>query len=91
MTAMLPLAGLKVVEFSHMIMGPVTGMVLADLGAEVIKVEPIDGDRTRLLKGTGIGYFPVFNRNKSSLAVDLKSPKGRRHAIDHHARTQAQE
>jgi crotonobetainyl-CoA:carnitine CoA-transferase CaiB-like acyl-CoA transferase len=72
----LPLRGIKVLELSHMIMGPVTGMILADLGAEVIKVEPIDGDRTRLLKGTGIGYFPVFNRNKQSLAVDLKSPEG---------------
>jgi len=72
----LPLRGIKVLELSHMIMGPVTGMVLADLGAEVIKVEPIDGDRTRRLKGTGIGYFPVFNRNKQSLAVDLKSADG---------------
>ena len=72
----LPLRGIKVLELSHMIMGPVTGMILADLGAEVIKVEPIDGDRTRLLKGSGIGYFPVFNRNKQSLAVDLKSPEG---------------
>ena len=74
--AALPLRGVKVLELSHMIMGPVTGMVLADLGAEVIKVEPIEGDRTRLLKGSGIGYFPVFNRNKQSLAVDLKSVEG---------------
>ena len=72
----LPLRGIKVLELSHMIMGPVTGMVLADLGAEVIKVEPIEGDRTRLLKGSGSGYFPVFNRNKQSLAVDLKSKEG---------------
>jgi crotonobetainyl-CoA:carnitine CoA-transferase CaiB-like acyl-CoA transferase len=73
----LPLRGVKVVEISHMIMGPVTGMTLADLGAEVIKIEPVDGDRTRKLKGAGIGYFPVFNRNKQSLALDLKSPEGR--------------
>ena len=72
----LPLRGIKVLELSHMIMGPVTGMVLADMGAEVIKVEPIAGDNTRRLKGSGIGYFPVFNRNKQSLAVDLKSPEG---------------
>jgi crotonobetainyl-CoA:carnitine CoA-transferase CaiB-like acyl-CoA transferase len=72
----LPLRGIKVLELSHMIMGPVSGMILADLGAEVIKVEPIDGDRTRRLKGTGSGYFPVFNRNKQSLAVDLKSADG---------------
>ena len=72
----LPLRGIKVVELSHMIMGPVTGMILADLGAEVIKIEPIEGDNTRRLKGSGIGYFPVFSRNKQSLAVDLKSPDG---------------
>lgn len=72
----LPLRGIKVLELSHMIMGPAAGLVLADLGAEVIKVEPLDGDRTRRLKGSGIGYFPVFSRNKQSLAVDLRSPEG---------------
>ncbi|MCG2593790.1 CoA transferase [Ramlibacter sp. XY19] len=72
----LPLRGTKVLELSHMIMGPAGGLVLADLGAEVIKVEPLDGDRTRRLKGSGIGYFPVFSRNKQSLAVDLKSAEG---------------
>ncbi len=72
----LPLRGIKVLEMSHMIMGPAGGLVLADLGAEVIKVEPLDGDRTRRLKGSGIGYFPVFSRNKQSLAVNLKSPEG---------------
>ena len=72
----LPLRGIKVLELSHMIMGPAAGLVLADLGAEVIKVEPLDGDRTRRLKGSGIGYFPVFSRNKQSLAVDLKSAEG---------------
>ncbi|OZI52735.1 CaiB/BaiF CoA transferase family protein [Bordetella genomosp. 4] len=74
--AELPLRGIKVLELSHMIMGPATGLSLADLGAEVIKVEPIDGDRTRRLKGSGIGYFPVFNRNKKSLSIDLKHPEG---------------
>jgi crotonobetainyl-CoA:carnitine CoA-transferase CaiB-like acyl-CoA transferase len=59
-----PLTGLKVVEFTHMVMGPTCGMVLADLGAEVIKVEPIDGDRTRTLLGAGIGFFPMFNRTR---------------------------
>jgi crotonobetainyl-CoA:carnitine CoA-transferase CaiB-like acyl-CoA transferase len=71
-----PLAGLKVVEFTHMVMGPTCGMVLADLGAEVIKVEPIDGDRTRTLLGAGIGFFPMFNRNKKSIAIDLHDPRG---------------
>ncbi|AMN40992.1 CaiB/BaiF CoA transferase family protein [Rhodoplanes sp. Z2-YC6860] len=77
MTATLPLTGLKVVEFSHMIMGPSAGLILADLGADVIKVEPVgEGDNTRRLAGTGAGFFPTFNRNKRSLAIDLKSPKG---------------
>ncbi len=71
-----PLAGLRVVEFTHMVMGPTCGMVLADLGAEVIKVEPIDGDRTRRLLGAGTGFFPMFNRNKKSIAVDLHTPEG---------------
>ncbi|MEJ1160935.1 CaiB/BaiF CoA transferase family protein [Prosthecomicrobium sp. N25] len=73
----LPLAGLRVVEFSHMVMGPSAGMILGDLGADVIKVEPWPGgDKTRQLPGAGAGFFPVFNRNKRSLAVDLKSPGG---------------
>ena len=72
----LPLTGLRVVEFTHMVMGPTCGMVLADMGAEVIKVEPIDGDRTRHLLGAGAGFFPMFNRNKKSIAIDLHSPKG---------------
>ncbi len=72
----LPLKGLKVVEFTHMVMGPTCGMVLADMGAEVIKVEPIDGDRTRHLLGAGAGFFPLFNRNKKSIAIDLRHPEG---------------
>ena len=71
-----PLAGLRVVEFTHMVMGPTCGMVLADLGAEVIKVEPIDGDATRRLLGAGAGFFPMFNRNKKSIGVDLRQPAG---------------
>jgi crotonobetainyl-CoA:carnitine CoA-transferase CaiB-like acyl-CoA transferase len=71
-----PLAGLTVVEFTHMVMGPTCGMVLADLGAEVIKVEPIDGDSTRRLLGAGAGFFPMFNRNKKSIAIDLRSADG---------------
>ncbi len=71
-----PLVGLKVVEFTHMVMGPTCGMVLADLGADVIKVEPIDGDRTRRLLGAGAGFFPMFNRNKKSIAIDLRSSAG---------------
>jgi crotonobetainyl-CoA:carnitine CoA-transferase CaiB-like acyl-CoA transferase len=71
------LEGVRVVEFSHMVMGPSCGLVLADLGAEVIKVEPLEGDNTRRLEHAGAGFFPVFNRNKKSLAVDLKHPDGR--------------
>jgi crotonobetainyl-CoA:carnitine CoA-transferase CaiB-like acyl-CoA transferase len=71
-----PLKGLRVVEFTHMVMGPTCGMVLADMGAEVIKVEPVDGDRTRTLLGAGAGFFPMFNRNKKSIAVDLHSSEG---------------
>jgi crotonobetainyl-CoA:carnitine CoA-transferase CaiB-like acyl-CoA transferase len=73
----LPYAGLRVVEFTHMVMGPTCGMLLADLGAEVIKVEPIAGDNTRKLIGSGAGFFPLFNRNKKSIAVDLQTPEGR--------------
>ena len=71
-----PLTGLRVVEFTHMVMGPACGMVLADMGADVIKVEPITGDRTRHLLGAGSGFFPMFNRNKKSIAIDLHAPGG---------------
>ena len=74
----LPLADVAVVEFSHMVMGPAAGLILADLGAEVIKVEPIGGDNTRRLKGSGGGYFAMYNRNKRSLCVDLKHAEGKR-------------
>ena len=73
----LPLAGVRVVEFTHMVMGPTCGMILADLGAEVVKIEPLEGDATRRLLGSGAGFFSLFNRNKRSLAVDVKSPRGR--------------
>lgn len=75
----LPLSGIKVVEFTHMVMGPAVGVILADLGAEVIKIEPIKGDNTRRLNGSGAGYFPMYNRNKKSLCVDIKSGQG--HAL----------
>ena len=81
----LPYSGIRVVEFTHMVMGPTCGMVLADLGAEVIKVEPIGhgraGDATRQLIGSGAGFFPMFNRNKKSLALDLQSPEGKEAAL----------
>jgi crotonobetainyl-CoA:carnitine CoA-transferase CaiB-like acyl-CoA transferase len=73
----LPLEGVRVVEFAHMVMGPSCGLVLADLGAEVIKVEPPAGDNTRRLEAAGAGFFPVFNRNKKSLAIDLQQAEGR--------------
>jgi crotonobetainyl-CoA:carnitine CoA-transferase CaiB-like acyl-CoA transferase len=72
----LPLAGVRVIEFTHMVMGPAAGLILADLGADVIKIEPVNGDSTRHLPGSGSGYFPMYNRNKRSLCVDLKSPEG---------------
>jgi crotonobetainyl-CoA:carnitine CoA-transferase CaiB-like acyl-CoA transferase len=73
----LPLEGVRVVEFAHMVMGPSCGLVLADLGADVVKVEPLRGDNTRRLEAAGAGFFPVFNRNKRSLAVDLQREEGR--------------
>jgi len=74
MTAPLPLAGIRVVEFSHMVMGPTCGLVLADLGAEVIKVEPPGkGDRTRYLTASGTGFFPAFSRNMKSVQLDTEN------------------
>jgi crotonobetainyl-CoA:carnitine CoA-transferase CaiB-like acyl-CoA transferase len=77
----LPLAGIKVVEFTQMVMGPSCGLILADLGADVVKVEPAGkGDRTRYLPGLAAGFFTAFNRNKKSVALDLKSAEGMGHA-----------
>jgi len=71
-----PLAGIRAVEMSHMIMGPSCGMFLAMLGAEVIKVEPPGGDRTRALTGMGAGFFPQFNRGKKSVCLDTGTADG---------------
>ncbi|VWX59817.1 CaiB/BaiF CoA transferase family protein [Sphingorhabdus sp. 109] len=76
MTQPTPLAGLKVIEFTHMVMGPTVGAILASLGAEVVRVEPIGGDRTRNLVGSGSGYFPMYNRHKQSIALNLKDSAG---------------
>ena len=73
----LPLAGVKVVEFTHMVMGPAAGLMLADLGADIVRIEPAKGDNTRYLPGSGAGYFLMYNRNKRSLCVDLKSEAGK--------------
>ena len=74
----MPLKGLKVLEFTHTIMGPTAGLLFAELGADVIKIEPApDGDKTRKLGGFGAGFFSGFNRNKRSLAVNLKTNEGR--------------
>jgi len=73
----LPLAGVRVIEFTHMVMGPAAGLMLADLGADVVKIEPAEGDSTRRLPGSGAGHFPMYNRNKRSLCVDLKAEAGR--------------
>ena len=76
MTAPTPLAGIKIVEFTHMVMGPTVGHILAGLGAEVVRVEPLGGDQTRRLLGSGAGYFPMYNRGKQSICLDLKSADG---------------
>lgn len=79
----LPLTGIRVLELGHTVMGPTCGMILADLGAEVYKVEPIgDGDPTRSLGGFGSAFFPCFNRNKQSLSLDLKASAGRNLFLD---------
>ena len=71
-----PLAGLRVVEFSQMVMGPTCGLILADLGADVVKVEPPKGDRTRYFKGPAAGFFATYCRNKRSVAIDTSSTDG---------------
>ena len=73
-----PLAGVRVVEFSQMVMGPTCGLILADLGADVVKVEPVKGDRTRFFKGPAAGFFATYCRNKRSIALDTHSPEARR-------------
>lgn len=78
----LPLSGIRVIEFSHMVMGPAGGLVLADMGADVVRVEPIAGDKTRMLKGSGAGYFGMYNRNKRSIRLNLKSKEGAKIALD---------
>src|SRR5215470_4308580 len=75
--AALPLAGVRVIEFCQMVMGPSCGVILADLGADVIKVEPLKGDRTRTLKGNASGFFFTFSRNKRSIALDVGKPEGK--------------
>jgi crotonobetainyl-CoA:carnitine CoA-transferase CaiB-like acyl-CoA transferase len=74
-----PLAGLRVVEFTHMVMGPTCGMVLADLGAEVIKVEPLEGEGTRRLLGAGAGFFPPFQSQQAQHRHRPKAGRRRRH------------
>ncbi len=76
MSAPEPLKGIRVIEFTHMVMGPTVGHILAGLGAEVVRVEPIGGDQTRRLIGSGAGYFPMYNRGKQSICLDLKSADG---------------
>ncbi len=81
-SANLPLQGIRVIEFTHMVMGPTCGMILADLGAEVIKIEPPGGDKTRTLPGLGIGFFRTFNRNKKSVVLDINTPEGHATALE---------
>lgn len=72
----MPLKGVRVVEFTHMVMGPAAGAMLASLGADVVRIEPVGGDSTRRLLGSGAGYFPMYNRHKASVCLDLKSEEG---------------
>ena len=74
--APMPLQGIRVIEFTHMVMGPAVGAMLASLGADVVRVEPVGGDSTRRLLGSGAGYFPMYNRHKQSICLDLKSSDG---------------
>ena len=74
--APMPLQGIRVVEFTHIVMGPAVGAMLASLGADVVRVEPVGGDSTRRLLGSGAGYFPMYNRHKQSICLDLKSSDG---------------
>jgi crotonobetainyl-CoA:carnitine CoA-transferase CaiB-like acyl-CoA transferase len=76
-TQPLPLAGIRIIDLGHTVMGPSCSVVLADLGADVIKVEPPEGERTRHNGGFGAGMFPLYNRNKRSMCVDLKSEAGK--------------
>ena len=72
-----PLAGIRLLDLTTVQMGPWCTRILADFGADVIKVEPPEGDRTRANVGFGSALFPVFNRNKRSIAVDIKSDAGK--------------
>jgi crotonobetainyl-CoA:carnitine CoA-transferase CaiB-like acyl-CoA transferase len=76
-TPSLPLSGVRVVEMTHMVMGPSCGMILAQLGADVIKVEPPAGDKTRSLGGMGTSFFPLFNRGKRSVVLDFAKAEDR--------------
>ena len=79
------LDGVRIVDLTQMLAGPYCTMMLADQGAEIIKVEPLDGDHTRIIGPYHIddklrafgGYFASVNRNKHSIAIDLKQPEGR--------------
>ena len=74
----LPLSGIKVLEWGHTVMGPTCSMILADMGAEVIKIERAPkGDDTRYLPGFAVSFFPLFNRNKKSIALNLKEEEGK--------------
>ena len=78
----LPFSNIKVVELSHAVMGPSAGLFLADMGAQVTRVEPLSGDPTRFLKGFGVGYYPFYNRNKKIISTDLKKEEGKKIVIE---------
>ena len=72
-----PLNGIRVLEFCHAIMGPTAGLILADLGADVIKVEPVDGDTTRRLIGFGAGFFPLSTATSAACHRSRNPTEGR--------------
>src|SRR4051794_33695802 len=73
-TPNLPLTGVRVVEMTHMVMGPTCGMILAQLGAEVIKVEPPGGDKPRRPGGMATSFFPLSTRGKRSVVLAPAKP-----------------
>jgi len=85
MNQKLPLQGMKVLDFTRVLAGPFATMILGDMGAEVIKVEPPQGDESRtwppkLARGES-GYYMALNRNKRSITLNLKHPRSREIAV----------
>ena len=75
---MAPLEGIKVLELGHIVAGPSAGHMMGDLGADVVKIEAVEGgDKARRMPGGGVAMFHFLNRNKRSVALDLKDKEGK--------------